>query len=108
MTAQLIDGNALSNRSAPKWRSRAAALTARGVTRPAWPSSWWARTRPGRLRAQQGQGLPRKRLALGAREVRRHLTEAALLARIEALNADPAIHGILVQMPLPQAHRPAR
>ena len=29
-------------------------------------------------------------------------TEAALLARIAALNADPAIHGILVQMPLPR------
>ena len=30
------------------------------------------------------------------------LAEAALLARIEALNADPAVHGILVQMPLPR------
>lgn len=30
------------------------------------------------------------------------LSEAALLARIAALNADPAIHGILVQMPLPR------
>ena len=30
------------------------------------------------------------------------LTQAQLLARIEALNADPAIHGILVQMPLPR------
>jgi methylenetetrahydrofolate dehydrogenase (NADP+)/methenyltetrahydrofolate cyclohydrolase len=29
------------------------------------------------------------------------LPEATLLARIAALNADPAIHGILVQMPLP-------
>ena len=28
-------------------------------------------------------------------------TEAALLARIHALNADPAVHGILVQLPLP-------
>jgi len=28
-------------------------------------------------------------------------TEAALLARIAELNADPAIHGILVQLPLP-------
>jgi len=27
--------------------------------------------------------------------------EADLLARVEALNADPAVHGILVQMPLP-------
>jgi methylenetetrahydrofolate dehydrogenase (NADP+) / methenyltetrahydrofolate cyclohydrolase len=30
------------------------------------------------------------------------LVQAALLARIAALNADPAIHGILVQMPLPK------
>ncbi|OYV28339.1 MAG: bifunctional methylenetetrahydrofolate dehydrogenase/methenyltetrahydrofolate cyclohydrolase [Thiomonas sp. 20-64-9] len=30
------------------------------------------------------------------------LSEAALLARIAALNADPAIHGILVQLPLPK------
>jgi methylenetetrahydrofolate dehydrogenase (NADP+)/methenyltetrahydrofolate cyclohydrolase len=29
------------------------------------------------------------------------LSEAELLARISALNADPSIHGILVQMPLP-------
>jgi methylenetetrahydrofolate dehydrogenase (NADP+) / methenyltetrahydrofolate cyclohydrolase len=29
------------------------------------------------------------------------LPEAELLARIRALNADPAVHGILVQMPLP-------
>jgi len=30
------------------------------------------------------------------------LTEAELMARLDALNADPAIHGILVQMPLPK------
>jgi methylenetetrahydrofolate dehydrogenase (NADP+)/methenyltetrahydrofolate cyclohydrolase len=30
------------------------------------------------------------------------LAQGALLARIAALNADPAIHGILVQMPLPK------
>ena len=30
------------------------------------------------------------------------LSEAALLARIEQLNADASIHGILVQMPLPK------
>ena len=29
------------------------------------------------------------------------LTEADLLARVHALNSDPAIHGILVQLPLP-------
>jgi methylenetetrahydrofolate dehydrogenase (NADP+)/methenyltetrahydrofolate cyclohydrolase len=30
------------------------------------------------------------------------MPEAELLARVEALNADPTIHGILVQMPLPK------
>ena len=34
------------------------------------------------------------------------LSEAALLARIQALNADPRIHGILVQMPLPKHINP--
>ena len=29
------------------------------------------------------------------------MTEAALLARVQALNADAGIHGILVQLPLP-------
>ena len=36
------------------------------------------------------------------------LAEAALLARIAALNADATVHGILVQMPLPKHIAPAR
>ena len=36
------------------------------------------------------------------------LSQDALLARIVALNADPAIHGILVQMPLPKHIDPHR
>ncbi len=36
------------------------------------------------------------------------LTEAALLERIAALNADPRIHGILVQMPLPKHISPSK
>ncbi|MDQ6628287.1 MAG: bifunctional methylenetetrahydrofolate dehydrogenase/methenyltetrahydrofolate cyclohydrolase FolD [Pseudomonadota bacterium] len=36
------------------------------------------------------------------------LTEPALLARIAALNADPRVHGILVQLPLPRHIDPAR
>jgi methylenetetrahydrofolate dehydrogenase (NADP+)/methenyltetrahydrofolate cyclohydrolase len=36
------------------------------------------------------------------------LAEQALLDRIAALNADPAIHGILVQMPLPKHIDPAK
>jgi len=36
------------------------------------------------------------------------LSEAALLDRIAALNLDPAIHGILVQMPLPKHIDPSK
>jgi len=36
------------------------------------------------------------------------LSEADLLARIAALNADPTVHGILVQMPLPKHIAPAK
>ena len=36
------------------------------------------------------------------------LSEQALLDRIAALNADPAIHGILVQMPLPKHINPSK
>jgi methylenetetrahydrofolate dehydrogenase (NADP+) / methenyltetrahydrofolate cyclohydrolase len=36
------------------------------------------------------------------------LGEAELLARVAALNDDPAVHGILVQMPLPKHIAPAR
>jgi methylenetetrahydrofolate dehydrogenase (NADP+)/methenyltetrahydrofolate cyclohydrolase len=36
------------------------------------------------------------------------LSEAALLERIAALNADPSVHGILVQMPLPRHIDPHR
>lgn len=35
------------------------------------------------------------------------LSERALLDQVEALNADPAVHGILVQMPLPSGIDPA-
>ena len=44
-------------------------------------------------------------LALGFHEIQDNqpadVSEAALLARIEAYNRDPAVHGILVQLPLP-------
>jgi methylenetetrahydrofolate dehydrogenase (NADP+)/methenyltetrahydrofolate cyclohydrolase len=36
------------------------------------------------------------------------LSERALLDQVEALNGDPSVHGILVQMPLPSGIDPAR
>src|ERR1700760_1752454 len=102
MTAQLIDGNALSRQLLAEVATRAAALTARGVT-------------PGLAVILVGDDpasqvyVGKKVQACEERGLRSvlerypaTLTEAELLARIAALNADPAIHGILVQMPLPR------
>jgi len=43
---------------------------------------------------------------LGIRSLQIHLpaetTQQELLARVEALNADPSVHGVLCQLPLPE------
>ena len=101
MTAQLIDGNALSRQLRADVTQRAAALKARGTTpglavvlvgeNPA--SQVYVRNK---VKACEDSGL---HSVLEKYEAT--MTEAALLARVEALNNDPAIHGILVQLPLP-------
>ena len=101
MTAQLIDGNALSRQLRSEVATRAAALKARGVTpglavvlvgdNPA--SQVYVRNK---VKACEEAGLHSVLEKYDA-----SLTEAELLARVEALNNDPSIHGILVQLPLP-------
>jgi len=102
MPAQLIDGNALSRQLRMQVAERAAALTARGQ-RPGLAvvlvgddpaSQVYVRNK---VKACHDAGLHSVFEKFDAT-----LSEAELLARIDALNADPAIHGILVQMPLPK------
>ncbi len=99
MTAQLIDGAALARRLREGVAERAARLPQRpGLAvilvgeDPA--SAVYVRNK---IKACQEAGLHSVFEKYDA-----GLTEAALLARVAALNADPAIHGILVQMPLPR------
>ncbi|MEK8033697.1 bifunctional methylenetetrahydrofolate dehydrogenase/methenyltetrahydrofolate cyclohydrolase FolD [Ideonella sp. DXS29W] len=101
MTAQLIDGNALSRQLRGEVAQRAAALTARGVT-PGLAvvlvgdnqaSAVYVRNK---VKACADNGLHSVLEKYDA-----SMTEAELLARVEALNEDPSIHGILVQLPLP-------
>ena len=101
MTAQLIDGNALSKQLRAEVARRAAALRTRNITpglavvlvgeNPA--SQVYVRNK---VKACQDNGLHSVLEQYPA-----SLSEADLLARVEALNNDPAIHGILVQLPLP-------
>ena len=102
MPAQLIDGVALSTQIRAQVAARAAALTARG-RKPGLAvilvgedpaSAVYVRNK---VKACQEHGLHSVLEKYDAT-----LTEAALLARIAALNADASIHGILVQMPLPK------
>ena len=102
MTAQLIDGVALSRQVRADVALRAAASTARGVKpglavvlvgdNPA--SAVYVRNK---VKACEEAGL---HSVLEKYEAT--MTEAELLARVEAMNSDPAIHGILVQLPLPK------
>jgi len=102
MPAQLIDGNALSRQMRAQVAQRAAALTSRGrqpglavvLVGDDPASQVYVRNK---VKACGEAGLHSVFEKFDAT-----LSEAELLARIDALNADPAIHGILVQMPLPK------
>jgi len=102
MTAQKIDGNALSQKLRAEVTLRTTALKAKGITpglavilvgeNPA--SQVYVRNK---VKACEDSGLHSI--------LEKHpasLTEAALLNRIKALNQDTSIHGILVQLPLPE------
>jgi methylenetetrahydrofolate dehydrogenase (NADP+)/methenyltetrahydrofolate cyclohydrolase len=102
MTAQLIDGVALSRQIRAEVAQRTAALTARGTT-PGLavilvgddPAS--ATYVKNKVKACADAGVHSVLEKYDAA-----MSEADLLARLDALNADPSIHGILVQMPLPK------
>lgn len=101
MTAQLIDGKALAAQIRSEVAQRVATLKAQGVTpglavilvgdNPA--SQVYVRNK---VKACQDCGMHSVLEQYSA-----DLTQAALLERVQALNTDPAIHGILVQLPLP-------
>lgn len=101
MAARIIDGKALAADLRRELAPRVAALAARGV-RPGLavilvgdhPASHvYVRNK---VRACEETGIDSRHIALPA-DVR----QPELLAAIATLNADPAIHGILVQLPLP-------
>lgn len=102
MTAKIIDGKAIAQEVRAEWKVRADALKARGIT-PGLaviivgedPAS---KVYVGnKVKACAELGLHSEHIALPA-----DTPEAVLLAQIASLNANPAIHGILVQLPMPK------
>ena len=103
MSARIIDGNALSARVRGDLAEKAAALKAsRGITPclavilvgedPA--SQVYVRNK---VAACEKAGFRSIKQTYGA-----DVEPMAVLAKIAELNADPAVHGILVQLPLPR------
>jgi methylenetetrahydrofolate dehydrogenase (NADP+)/methenyltetrahydrofolate cyclohydrolase len=101
MSAQIINGTLLSQTLRADVARRAAALTAKGrqpglavvLVGDSPASQVYVRNK---VKACEDNGLHSVMEKYDAT-----LSEAMLLERIAALNADPKIHGILVQLPLP-------
>ena len=101
MAARILDGKALAAAVRASVKETVARLAARGV-RPGLAvilagehpaSAVYVRSK---VRACEETGVRSEVHRYGA-----DVTERALLDRIAALNADPGVHGILVQLPLP-------
>jgi methylenetetrahydrofolate dehydrogenase (NADP+)/methenyltetrahydrofolate cyclohydrolase len=102
LPAELIDGRAIAKKVRADVAERAKKLVARGV-RPGLavvqvgddPAS--AVYTSAKAKAAEEAGMYSLNLRLSA-----DTSQAELLSRVDALNADARIHGILVQMPLPK------
>jgi methylenetetrahydrofolate dehydrogenase (NADP+)/methenyltetrahydrofolate cyclohydrolase len=102
MTAQLIDGNALARQIRAEVSGRTQALKARGIQPHLSiilvgedPASQVYTKHKVNDSTETGLSATLERYPAT-------MTEDELLARIRTLNADPKVHGILVQLPLPK------
>jgi methylenetetrahydrofolate dehydrogenase (NADP+)/methenyltetrahydrofolate cyclohydrolase len=102
LPADLIDGRAVAKKVRADAAARAAKLATRGI-KPGLavvlvgedPASVVYTSAKSKAAEEAGMYSLNVRL-------RADIPEADLLARVDALNSDPKIHGILVQMPLPK------
>ncbi len=101
MTASILDGKALALQLREQFKQQVAALAARGH-RPGLAvvlvgenpaSQVYVRNK---VAACEAAGIYSENVVLPA-----DTPQEALIGRIRALNADPRIHGVLVQLPLP-------
>ena len=102
MTATLIDGNALAKKIRAEVSGRTQALKARGIN-PALAVIMVGDDPASEIYTRHKvNDSTETGLAATLERYPATMTEADLLARIRALNADPAVHGILVQLPIPK------
>ena len=101
VTARIIDGKAIAAEVRAEVAHRVKALADRGVT-PGLAAVLVGDDEPskiyvgGKQKASAEVGMHSERLDLPA-----EVSQAELIARVQRLNEDPNVHGILVQLPLP-------
>jgi methylenetetrahydrofolate dehydrogenase (NADP+) / methenyltetrahydrofolate cyclohydrolase len=102
MTARIIDGKAVAKKLRAEYKARVAKLVASHGLTPGLAVILVGQNPASKLyvnnkvRACEDVGIRSERIDMPA-----DVSEAVLLAEIDRLNADPTVHGILVQLPLP-------
>jgi methylenetetrahydrofolate dehydrogenase (NADP+)/methenyltetrahydrofolate cyclohydrolase len=99
--ATILDGRAVAEKLKEEMRGRVAALVSRGVT----PTLALVRVGDDPASAVYVRGKVKMCKTVGIASRNLHLsadtTQDELLGHVRALNEDPAVHGMLVQLPLP-------
>ena len=102
MSAQIIDGKAIAQQVRAEWKIRADALKARGIT-PGMAVIIVGNDPASKVYvANKVKACAELGLYSIHKELPADVTAEQLLREVELLNNDPAIHGILVQLPLPK------
>ena len=102
MTARIIDGKAVAKKLRAEYKARIAELVSTHGLTPGLAVILVGQNPASKLyvsnkvRACEDVGIRSERIEMDA-----DISEEALLSEIDRLNADPTVHGILVQLPLP-------
>ena len=102
MTARILDGKSLAAATRTALKEKVDALVQRGV-RPGL-TVIIAGDNPASRVYVRNKTLAAEEIGVRSRllEYGKEVSEAELMQTVAALNADPAVHGILVQLPLPK------
>ncbi len=109
MSARILDGKALAARLNAELHARVAARVALGRPRPGLAVVLVGENPASQIYVRNKRRFTEAVNMLSfSHDLPVETPEGELLALIDRLNADPTVHGILVQLPLPKAIDPER
>lgn len=102
MSAKIIDGNAIGKAVREELRAEVADMKSRGIV-PGLTVVLVGEDAASQVYVRM-KGKAADELGMKSDTIRlpADISEAVLLAQVDRLNADPAVHGILIQLPLPK------